>query len=265
MYKGKTIYNPNGKAGEYAKWACNLYVGCSNMCSYCYCKTGVLATAMGQDEAQLKRGFNKEADAFDAFVSEISKREKRIIEDGGIFFSFSTDPCLPKTFNLTKVCASWCLAKGIPVSILTKRADWMQTEGGMRLLEFGGCNLAVGFTLTGHDELEPNASSNNERVMAMVKAHEMGCRTFASIEPIIDFKSSLDMIISAYGYCDLFRVGLRSGGLYMRSDAMTFVNTLKPLKNTKFYIKDSLRKLAEVSVDDSDNFVPSDYNIFKKA
>lgn len=32
MKKGKAIYKPAGKAGEYAKYACNFYVGCSNDC-----------------------------------------------------------------------------------------------------------------------------------------------------------------------------------------------------------------------------------------
>ena len=35
-FNGKAIYNPKGKAGEYAPWACNFYTGCSNDCEYCY-------------------------------------------------------------------------------------------------------------------------------------------------------------------------------------------------------------------------------------
>ena len=54
-FNGKAIYNPAGKAGEYAKWACNFYVGCSNMCDYCYCKKGILNNVMGMDEPQLKK------------------------------------------------------------------------------------------------------------------------------------------------------------------------------------------------------------------
>lgn len=40
-YKGKATYNPSDKAGEYAKWACNFYVGCANGYTYCYLKKGV--------------------------------------------------------------------------------------------------------------------------------------------------------------------------------------------------------------------------------
>nr|DAM65128.1 MAG TPA: hypothetical protein [Caudoviricetes sp.] len=31
--KGALIYQPQGAAGEYAKWAINLYHGCSNGCA----------------------------------------------------------------------------------------------------------------------------------------------------------------------------------------------------------------------------------------
>lgn len=54
MSNGKAIYKPAGKAREYAEWACNLFVGCSNDCSYCYCKRGALGSVMGRPQATLK-------------------------------------------------------------------------------------------------------------------------------------------------------------------------------------------------------------------
>lgn len=38
--KGALIYQPQGAASEYAKWAINLYHGCSNGCTYCYNRRG---------------------------------------------------------------------------------------------------------------------------------------------------------------------------------------------------------------------------------
>lgn len=63
QFNGKAIYNPSGKAGEYSYWACNFYVGCSNMCEYCYCKKGILSNVVGQNKAQLKQCFKDETDA----------------------------------------------------------------------------------------------------------------------------------------------------------------------------------------------------------
>lgn len=53
-FNGKAIYNPSGKAGEYSYWACNFYVGCSNMCEYCYCKKGFSAMLWGWINLSLK-------------------------------------------------------------------------------------------------------------------------------------------------------------------------------------------------------------------
>ena len=108
MFKGKAIYKPSGKAGEYAQWACNYFVGCSNDCDYCYCKKGVLATVAGGPQATLKKCFRDHQHAFDTFIEEMlghigpQRQRYMLIKDaGGLFFSFSSDPCLPETTQLT--------------------------------------------------------------------------------------------------------------------------------------------------------------------
>ena len=63
--------------------------------------------------------------------------------------------------------------------------------------------IAFGFTLTGRDDMEPNASPNVERQLAMKHLHAHGFRTWASIEPIVDLESSLDVIMHTLDYCDL--------------------------------------------------------------
>ena len=69
--------------------------------------------------------------------------------------------------------------------------------------------LATGFTLTGHDELEQNASTNEERIKAMGFLHELNLRTWASIEPVIDFPSALAMVYQAVNAgCQHFKIGL---------------------------------------------------------
>ncbi|MCL2434964.1 MAG: hypothetical protein FWD09_02345 [Lentimicrobiaceae bacterium] len=67
-FKGKAIYNPSGKAGEYSYWACNFYTGCSNGCQYCYCKRGVMAHTWS-DTPKLKACFKNKAHALEVFVA----------------------------------------------------------------------------------------------------------------------------------------------------------------------------------------------------
>jgi len=217
MYKGKAIYQPKGPAGEYAEWACNFYVGCSNDCSYCYCKKGVLGHVMGGLIPTLKKCFKDEADALKIFEKEL-KLNLLELQKHGLFFTFTSDPFLPETTLLTQQAARLCLINDVPVKFLTKRADWhidaliRELNENQTIWNYEPKKhlLAFGFTLTGHDELEPNASTNAERIEAMKKLHNAGFKTFASIEPIIDLNSSMEMIQQTIGFCEMGTAGDKS-------------------------------------------------------
>jgi len=70
---GKAIYQPKGAAGEYAKYACNFYVGCSNRCHYCYLQKPPLKTACGGNTLKLKSCFKNEEHALEVFEKELKK------------------------------------------------------------------------------------------------------------------------------------------------------------------------------------------------
>jgi len=124
-FKGKAIYSPSGKAGEYSYWACNFYVGCSNGCSYCYCKKGILKDTMGQDKPVLKKCFKDEKHALEIFEKEL-KANLTELQKHGLFFSFTTDPMLKNTKHLTVKAIDICMIYCVPVKILTKIADWLE-------------------------------------------------------------------------------------------------------------------------------------------
>jgi len=188
------IYQPKGKAQEYAKWACNLYIGCSCGCHYCFNKHGRFAKTMGGNVPTLKKCFRDERHALEVFEKELLDNLSEL-QEHGLFFSFSTDPCLPETWPLTCRAINMCRRYDVPFKILTKRTDWLidefihelKTNGTIWNREPKQHLWAFGFTLTGHDELEPGASTNAERIEAIKKLHNSGFKTFASIEPIIDF------------------------------------------------------------------------------
>lgn len=207
-FNGKAIYNPSGKAGEYSDWACNFYTGCSNNCDYCYCKKGVMSHVWS-DTPKLKKCFRDEEEAISIFEKELLAN-LRELQKHGLFFSFTTDPMLPQTIDLTVRAIKICVHHSVNVKILTKRADFAEkffrplcsksalNENLMHIAYTR--HVAFGFTLTGHDELESNASSNSDRIEAMKILHEGGYKTFASIEPIVDLKGSLSMINSTVGF-----------------------------------------------------------------
>lgn len=272
-FNGKAIYQPSGKAAEYSPWACNFYTGCSNDCEYCYCKRGVMSHVWS-NEPRLKKCFKDEYDALVIFEGEL-KRNLEELRKTGILFSFTTDPMLPQTYIWTLEAVGTALSYGVPVQILTKCTQWLSDPDvhlmfDSHLWKNKRHLVAFGFTLTGHDELEPGASTNKERIMAMRKLHDMGFRTFASIEPVITPAMSLCMIEDTMDCCDLYKVGLISGkakDFYDDDNLIYFVCRLAglTLRGYKIYLKDSFINRLEITRKSlQGNFVNSDYNIFNR-
>lgn len=270
-FNGKAIYQPSGKAAEYSPWACNFYTGCSNDCEYCYCKSGVMSNVWST-EPRLKKCFKDEYDALAIFEGEL-KRNLEAVRKTGILFSFTTDPMLKKTYIWTLEAVGIALSYSVPVQILTKCTDWLsgpdfQLMANSYLWKKKRHLVAFGFTLTGFDEKEPGASSNQERIEAMRELHEMGFKTFASIEPVITPAMSSNMIEATIDFCDLYKVGLISGkgkDFYNETHLKAFYAwlTLKS-SDLKIYLKDSFLSYFNIKRKDCPgNFVNSDYNIFQ--
>lgn len=261
IINGKALYTPKGAAREYAAVGCNFYTGCPHNCSYCYLKRGVLSKQLGGTDVQLKKCFANEDDALMKFKNECDKYIDylRVV---GIFFSFSTDPMLKETSTLTMKAAMIAINLDIPVMILTKCAD---VPLSVNLLINSICMekrhlISFGFTLTGRDDMEPGASPNEERIDAMRRLKELGFNTWASIEPIIDFDSSLSIILKAIPWCGHLKIGLRSGvkkDYYNDKDLRNFVYCVNEiLKNEEInnnrmhtvYWKESVRKRIKSSI-----------------
>ena len=250
--KGNALYTPNGAAQEYAPVGCNFYVGCSNGCRYCYLKKGVLAHAMGAEKPQLKKCFDDEKHAFAVFQKEATEY-LAFLRKTGIFFSFSTDPLLPECQKLTWYATEIASVSGIPVKILTKCTGFFKTFGPYlkNLPEKQKNIIHFGFTLTGRDDWEPNAPSNEERIKTLLTLKEWGFNTFVSIEPVIDFDSSLDMIVKTKDASSWYGIGLmtKNGFEYDANKAQDFFNKVNEIvpKTTTVLWKKSFRKLMQDS------------------
>ena len=275
MKKGKAIYEPAGKAGEYAKYACNFYVGCSNDCDYCYCKRGVLGHAMGKPQATLKKCFADEEQALRIFQKELRENINEL-QQHGLFFTFTSDPMLKECRSLTIKAIDYAVTFNVPCKILTKRADFLDDLPSEWFVNnWTKERIAFGFTLTGCDELEKGANTNDERIETMHTLHIFGFKTFASIEPVIDIEKSYRMIRETLGCCDLYKIGLISGKRnYNRDEVANFVRSvngdmleLNTVKTTMVYWKDSVIDYLNTNRNDIrftyNHCVNADYNIFK--
>jgi len=212
----KILSRPQGNAEEYGRWSVNPYLGCSNACDYCYLKKGVWKNALGGCEPKLKKGVIDVEHAHIIAMLELKENAEQIKKDGGLFMSFTTDPCLPETIVLFSDINFHANHYNIPVTILTKCAYIIESNTpGIPTRPFfskfciSRSTLALGWTLTGHDELEPNAAPNEERIKFMKMAADSNFMVWASIEPVIDFPSALAMVYQALNAgCGHFKIGL---------------------------------------------------------
>lgn len=254
----KALYTPKGAAREYAAIGCNFYTGCPHGCTYCYLKRGAPSKVLGGTEVRLKKCFRDYSHALHTFEQEVADNLQRC-RHYGIFFSFTTDPLIKETGELTIDAVQYCARVGVPVWLLTKNAAFLDDDSDFttRKIKYLQCDcfprtlrcIHIGFTLTGHDEMEPNASTNAERIEAMRKLHDMGFSTWASIEPVIDWESSFRMIKESIEFCDHYKIGLLSGvkkSYYNREEAdkaMQDIVYFITEHDSTLFIKKSLRTL----------------------
>lgn len=247
--KGTLIYQPQGAAGEYAKWAINLYHGCSNGCTYCYNRRGVLSHAFGDKpelaapivkarHKYLNRYMEKNnLTAYDAIPQKVIRDTTAVValnivakdikrigedvirEDGGIFFSFICDPFDPDIdMDILRMIVFVLSDRQIPATILTKNIDWLENDKWKDFLEPDADypddllrDLTIGFTITGNDNLEPGAPSTEERIEALRKLHdEYKIKTFVSLEPITSICTASEVIKKTYQITDEIRIGAQS-------------------------------------------------------
>ena len=319
----KILSRPQGNAEEYGRWAVNPYKGCSHGCLYCYLKKGVWANGLGGNTAELKTGVVNEDHAYHLAMAEIIENREEIIRDGGLFMTFTSDPCAPETRDLFFHIASESMHHRIPVTLLTKAAGffcptmkrfadkykslpddaqrfrygdsvhaflkWLSDDA--QSPEYMKRHIAFGWTLTGRDELEPNAASNSDRIAAMREMADYGMKVWASVEPVIDFRSALAMVYQAVNAgCQHFKIGLLTNNTrlvkkdfafgehhfdaYKVIDCMHFIEDVMRLTEGRatVYWKQSVRDLlgtvyTTAAVDELLNFphsVGKDWSIFKR-
>lgn len=254
MINGKVIYTPKGAALEYGRIGANFYTGCPHDCEYCYLKRGIIGPALGGTEVQLKKTLKDPVTAFQIFEREVAKHIDEC-RKYGIFFSFTCDPLISDTRYLTLKAIGHCAFNHIPVWVLTKDATFIEDEDFMSALKYLSKEerglVHFGFTLTGRDKMEPGASKNRDRIetMGFMKYH--GFKTFASIEPVIDWKSSMEVVEASLKCCDHYKIGLRSGvkkDYYKQPYSIVSINELVNMivdAGRTVYLKQSVRRMLE--------------------
>ena len=235
------IYEPKGRAREYAPLAANLYSGCSHGCLYCY----------APDAIRMKREvFHASPKPRQDIIAKLEADARKLKGEDlpPILLCFTCDPYQPaeEEHHITRQAIEVLHRYGHKVQVLTK--------GGLRStrdFDLLGPGDAYAATLTFLDAglsrlWEPHASSPTERLRALSEAHDRGITTWASLEPVIDPEQSLRIIEEAAPYVDLFKVGkLNNHPLAAEIDWRDFgtraVRLLEDL-GKDYYIKADLRR-----------------------
>ena len=196
------IYEPAGRAREYAALAVNLYSGCGHGCAYCYAPA-----ALKMDRKKFVESPGPRArDFWNLLEKDLSVLEGREIEP--VLMCFSCDAYQPLDVKLkyARRALEAFRAHDVPFQVLSK--------GGMRCardFELYGPHDIFAATMTFVDaaksqQWEPEAALPANRIAALKLAHERGIKTWVSLEPVIEPKESL-ACIDACAFVDGFKVG----------------------------------------------------------
>jgi len=244
LKKGLVIYEPRGRAGEYAPLAVNLYRGCGHGCIYCYAPEATFIERKEFIKATPRQGI----------VEKLEKDAPQAALDGhngNVLLCFTCDPYQPinEIHELTRQAIIILHKNGFNVTILTKGGK--RAESDFDLLGPGD-EFAV--TLTFLDEQkslqwEPGASPSEERIESLRKAHELGIKTWVSLEPVIEPAESIEIIRQTHTFVDLFKVGLlnyhpRGKEIDWRKFLQECIATLKQY-GCQYYIKKDLRRYSQ--------------------
>ena len=243
------IYQPKGRAREYAPLACNLYMGCTHRCKYCYAPACMHKKPEEWHQAARARGENVLA-LFGRDCVRLAK-ERADDETRRVLFCFLSDPYQPleSELHLTRRGISVAARHGIKVDILTK-GDGALIEQDLPLMLESQTHLGITLSFindTSRREWEPMASTVQSRLNILRKAHEMGIYTWVSMEPVIISQEALEVIRQAHSYVDFWKVGKLNHNKEVersinwpqfRDDTTALLDSFR----SKYYIKEDLRK-----------------------
>jgi len=200
------IYEPRGRAREYAALAVNVYSGCDHGCVYCYVPLLPWAQSGAHPTPKLRKAFSIEK-----LEREAAQLQERGVS-GRVLLCFMTDPYQRLEINnlLTHRSVVVLHSYGFDVQILTKnplRAHILDTG-----IYHVGDAIAATLTFSREDwqksaRWEPNAPTPGDRYAGLEAFHRDGIPTWASLEPVIDPASTLRIIEETAGFVDHYKVG----------------------------------------------------------
>lgn len=232
----RILYRTTGRAAEYAPFSANLYTTCPHACAYCYvpstppCRMHGITAADFRAPPQLKPGA----------IAQLYKDLKRHKSGSGrVLLSFGCD-CYAagpdgRRPEATRHALTALAIGGADVAVLTKGG--LQAEHDFDLMALHGVWFGQTIVFTDDDAMshpdcehcpnqdgvcfddtdcpmtgwEPYAAGFADREAALQIAHDMGIRTWVSLEPVISTAQALEVIDRLLPWVDHWKIGKLNG------------------------------------------------------
>ena len=255
MSRLKAIYEPQGRAREYAELAVNLFKTCFHGCVYCYSPKVMHV----KPEEFFKPPIPREN-----IITKI-KADARLLrardDKREILLCFTCDPYQPAPFNYdlvrytTRSAIRALLEENLNITILTKGGA--RSLADVDLIEQHPNQVRYGTTLVFNSDqesnkFEPQAALTSERIITLQAFHTRGIRTWVSIEPAWSVLDSLQIIDRTHKFTDTYMIGKlnyhpHAGDVDWGSYTQQVVDKLQDL-GKQFYVKQDLRKYIHLSI-----------------
>jgi len=236
------IYEPKGRAKEYALLAINHYRGCAHGCTYCYARKLAQRFKWDCDKPEPRVDLVE----LDKEAQKLSGTTKRIL------LSFMSDPypLIDADIRYTRKVIETLKRYDLPIMVLTKAGT--QAVYDFDLYTPGDVFSA---TLTTYDSTitpsrEPGAAPPYRRYEAMkiAKRDYPHIETHVSVEPVIDPDEAMEVVRHTHEHTDVYKVGpLNHFGrpqFDLRNFGAKFVELMNAL-GKRYYIKTDLAKHLE--------------------
>ena len=195
------IYEPKGRALEYSPLACNLAVGCTHRCTYCYGPGAFRVDVEKWGTPRMKANV----------VADFRKAAVKFRDDPrDILFSFASDPYMTdESAAIMAEVLPIAEENNLRVQVLTKNPTRALDTSG-EILQRNGWKLGTTIIFLSEQlrkQWEPGAPSIESRIGAVKTAHERGIKTWVSVEPVVDVDEALAAISAVLPYADFLKVG----------------------------------------------------------
>lgn len=242
------IYTPKGRAREYSPRALNVYRTCAHGCRYCYVPKMTRSTSESY--------FVPSPAPIEGLAADIEEQLSREDITEQVLLSFIGDPYSPSSDDnaVTRECLKVLLDHHVPVAILTKGGE--RSLGDIDLIsQFDTRDIMIGATLTFDDiglsrSWEPGAALPQERIDTLQTYHDMGVKTFASMEPVISTEQSLKLLPASVDAVDLYKLGkINHMSVPFENNWTDYIGKAVPYlraEKKEIYVKNDLSTYAEI-------------------